>query len=236
MQVQRLPSPIPEMDHKNPEQPDPAIVGTSEETRLAVAKQFIESVVFGQYRQLVAWESVTGQSSQIDSGYLAQQLISLLTGIPGTGSRGKGDDLSDGSEVKAASSLSGMDRPRWNNQLSNSGKIADYLACPAIYFVLFDTVNRKESFPFRIRVWKVLPAKDEAFQQVVRKWAAERTSGNFQLHPPCWRDDNIVTNNAGHLEMPPFFEARQVEVGEIDHMEIKHYSSEPGLCAHARRP
>ncbi len=235
MQVQRLPSPIPKMDHKNLEQTGPAIVGSGEKTRLAVAKQFIESVIFGQYRQLVAWESVTGQSSQIDSGYLAQQLISLLTGIPGTGRRGKGLDLTDGSEVKAASSLSGIDIPRWNNHLPNPNKIAEYLACPAIYFVLFDTVNRNESFPFRTRVWKISPAKDDTFQKVVRKWAAERTSGNFQLHPPCWRDDNVVTNNAGHLEMPLFFEARQVEVGEIDHMEIKHYSSEPGLCIHTQK-
>ena len=47
-----------------------AITGQDCQTRLALSKQFIKSVIFNQYRQLVSWNSVTGQSSQIDSGYL----------------------------------------------------------------------------------------------------------------------------------------------------------------------
>jgi hypothetical protein len=209
---------------------DVAIKHQNEETRLALVKQFIESVIFGQYRQLVLWQSVTGQSSQLDSGYLAQQLLSLLTGIPGSGSRGKGLDLADGSEVKAASTLSGVDVPRWNNLLDTSHKVDEYLQKPALYFVLFDTLEKGQSFPLRVRVWKVKPQTDTSFKGVVRAWAQGKTSGNFQLHPPCWRSDNRATNNAGNLEMPLMFKAEQIEIGDIDYMEVRHYEANPGSC------
>ncbi|GAB4574677.1 MAG: hypothetical protein Kow0077_22410 [Anaerolineae bacterium] len=214
-----------------PKGPDGAAISKQkQETRLALVKQFIESVIFNQYRQLVSWQSVTGQSSQIDSGYLGQQLVSLLTGIPGSGTRGKGLDLADGSEVKAASTLSGVDVPRWNNQLSTSQKVREYLDQPAIYFVLFDTLNKRESFPLRVRIWKVEPRKDECFSRVVNKWASERSSGNFQLHPPCWRNDNVATNNAGNIELPLLLHAQQIEIGDIDYMEIQYYKESPGKC------
>ncbi len=184
----------------------PAIVGQERETRLAVAKQFIEDVIFGQYWQLVAWETVTGQSSQIDSGYLAQQLVSLLTGIPGTATRGKGLDMQDGSEVKAASSLSGVDIPRWNNQVGT--RVRQYLELPAIYFVLFDTKVRGEAFPLRVRVWKVRPTVDFEFKEVVNRWAKGKSSGN---------------------------RAEQLSLAAIDHMVIHEFVEDPGTCKKAQR-
>lgn len=199
-------------------------------TRLALAKQFIESVIFNQYRQLVSWKSVTGQSSQIDSGYLGQQLVSILTGIPGCGTRGKGKDLEDGSEVKTASTLSGVDIPRWNNSLKTQKKVKEFLDFPAIFFVLFDTPKKDQSFPLRVRIWKVCPKTDSVFSNVVDKWAEKKTSGNFQLHPPCWRDTNIVTNDEGSIEMPLVFYALQKEIGDIDYMDIVEYNEKTLSC------
>jgi hypothetical protein len=220
--------------HVNPAQaptPDTAAIQSQDkDTRLALVKQFIESVVFSQYRQLVSWRSVTGQSSQLDSGYLGQQLVSLLTGIPGSGSRGKGLDLVDGSEVKAASSLSGVDVPRWNNQLKTAKAVSAYLSQPAIYFVLFDTIERNKSFPLRVRIWKVIPTKDKCFRAVVEKWAKTKSSGNLQLHPPCWRADNVATNKAGNIALPLLFHAEQIEIGDIDYMEIRHYREKLSKC------
>jgi len=220
----------PKKQVATPPHGDAAIEQQDEKTRLALVKQFIESVIFSQYRQLVLWRSVTGQSSQLDSGYLGQQLVSLLTGIPGSGTRGKGLDLADGSEVKAASTLSGVDVPRWNNQLQTQQKIDEYLHKPAIYFVLFDTMERDKSFPLRVRVWKIEPQNDTPFRKVVRAWAQQQTSGNFQLHPPCWRPSNTATNNAGNLELPLMFVAQQLKIGDIDFMEIQHYNANPGCC------
>ena len=207
-----------------------AITGQDRQTRLALSKQFIESVIFNQYRQLVSWNSVTGQSSQIDSGYLGQQLVSIITGIPGCGNRGKGKDLEDGSEVKTASTLSGVDIPRWNNNLKTQVKVNEYLGFPAIYFVLFDTPNREQSFPLRVRIWKVCPKNDSVFSDVLGKWSQKKNSGNFQLHPPCWRDCNIATNDEGKLEMPLMFYALQKEIGDIDYMDIITYNEETLSC------
>jgi hypothetical protein len=224
-------------NQRNTPTPETAAISKQDEkTRLALVKQFIESVIFSQYRQLVLWRSVTGQSSQLDSGYLGQQLVSLLTGVPGSGSRGKGLDLADGSEVKAASTLSGIDVPRWNNQLKNHEKVQAYLDQPAIYFVLFDTVDRSESFPLRVRIWKVVPTKDKCFRNVVERWAVEESSGNFQLHPPCWREDNRASNNAGNIELPLLFHAEQVEIGDIDYMEIKYFRRRMAKCKVASVP
>ena len=213
-----------------------AIEKQDKNTRLALVKQFIESVIFGQYRQLVSWRTVTGQSSQLDSGYLGQQLVSLLTGVPGSGARGKGLDLADGAEVKAASTLSGVDVPRWNNQLKGKSKVDSYLNHPAIYFVLFDTIDRREAFPLRVRIWKVEPRDDKCFSGVVRKWATKDSSGNFQLHPPCWKDDDVATNNAGNIRLPLMFCAQQVEIGDIDFMEIKLCEWSPGKCTRGDAP
>ena len=208
----------------------PAITRQSSKTRVALVKQFIETVIFGQYRQLVAWQTVTGQSSQFDSGYLAQQLVSLLTGIPGKGRRGKGEDLADSSEVKAASTISGVDVPRWNNFLRNPANRKTYLSRPALFFVLFDTLDRGKPFPFRVRVWKVEPRTDLAFRKVVERWAKTESSGNLQLHPPCWRPDNIVRNEAGNLDFPLMFLAEQQDIGDVDYMEIKSVNLNPGPC------
>ena len=57
--------------------------------------------MFLDFRQvMLKWAKITGQSSQLDAGYIAQHLVSLLTGKRGIGWRGKGLDLEDGSEEK----------------------------------------------------------------------------------------------------------------------------------------
>lgn len=192
-------------------------------TRQALAKSFIENVVLAQYRQLTGWQKVTQQTSQLDSGYLGQHLVSLISGTPGRGrgSRGKGHDLIDGSEIKVASTLGAIDVPRWNHgAFRDQSKVNRYLESPRVYFVLFDTPQKTEEFPLRIRVWRVSPMTDAVFSNVVKTWASRKSSGNFQLHPPCWRDDSIVRNECGNIEMPLVFEAMQREIEGVDFMGI----------------
>jgi hypothetical protein len=193
------------------------------ETREALARSFIENVVLAQYRQLTGWQKVTQQTSQLDSGYLGQHLVSLISGTPGrgAGSRGKGHDLVDGSEIKTASALGGIDAPRWNHSsFGNPKNVAAYLKRPFIYFVLFDTTTRYSELPLRIRVWRVAPGTDRAFRRVVRTWASVGSSGNFQLHPPCWKEGSTVTNDSGNIRMPLIFEAVQREIEGVDFMGV----------------
>ena len=187
----------------------------------------------GQYRQLVRWQHITGQSAQIDSGYLGQHLVSLVSGLPGRGrgSRGKGADLVDGSEIKIASTLGGVDKPRWNNKLDTPEAVATYLKNPAIYFGLFDTLGKGEDFPVRVRVWIVEPPEDAVFRNTVRTWAAKRTSGNFQLHPPCWSDSDVATNQSGNVVLPLAFRARQLDIQGVDYLEVEHWDPSPGRCS-----
>lgn len=194
-----------------------------EPTRKALAKSFIENVVLAQYHQLTGWQKVTRQTAQLDSGYLGQHLVSLISGTPGrgAGSRGKGHDLVDGSEIKAASALGGIDQPRWNHASFNtSKKIEAYLKSRFIYFVLFDTTTRYEETPLRLRVWRVAPPRDPTFVRVVKNWSKETTSGNFQLQPPRWQKGSRVTNLGGNLELPLIFEAIQREIEGVDFMDI----------------
>ena len=195
----------------------------SDATRKALAKTFIENVVLAQYHQLTGWQKVTQQTAQLDSGYLGQHLVSLVSGTPGRGAggRGKGDDLVDGSEIKAASALGGIDTPRWNHSsFGTAANVTAYLESRFIYFVLFDTLERYEEFPLRLRVWRVAPSADPAFSAVVENWAKEKTSGNFQLQPPRWREGSRVTNLGGNLELPLIFEAVQREIEGVDFMDI----------------
>lgn len=192
-------------------------------TREALAKSFIENVILSQYDQLTGWQNVTQQTAQLDSGYLGQHLVSLISGTPGrgAGSRGKGYDLVDGSEIKTASTLGGTDKPRWNHSSFNKPKnVTSYLASKYVYFVLFDTATKGEEFPLRLRVWRVAPGTDTAFTSVVKNWARLRSSGNFQLHPPCWQDGSRVTNESGNLELPLIFEAVQRDIKGVDFMDI----------------
>ena len=212
---------------------EPSVAGLDERVRRGLAKSFIEDAVIGQYRQLVRWQHITGQSAQIDSGYLGQHLVSLVSGIPGRGrgSRGKGTDLGDGSEIKIASTLGGVDKPRWNNKLDTPEAVATYLKNPAIYFGLFDTLKKGQDLPVRVRVWIVKPVMDEVFCDTVRTWAAKKTSGNFQLHPPCWSDSSVATNQSGDVALPLAFCAIQLDIEGVDYLEVEHWDPKPGSCS-----
>lgn len=214
-------------------EPEPSVAELRERTRRGLAKSFIEDAVIGQYRQLVRWQHITGQSAQIDSGYLGQHLVSLVSGIPGRGrgSRGKGADLADGSEIKIASTLGGVDKPRWNNKLSTPQAVETYLSTPAIYFGLFDTPDKGQDFPVRVRVWVVEPPHDEVFCNVVRTWAEKQSSGNFQLHPPCWKDSDVATNQSGNIALPLAFRAKQLDIQGVDYLEVEHWIPNPGKCS-----
>jgi MamI restriction endonuclease len=181
------------------------------------ASLLLKELFLDYHKLLLKWSKSTGQTSQLDSGYIAQHLISLLTGIHGSGMRGKGKDLSDGSEIKTASSVAGVDVPRWNHMIGGPAssvaerkkKIAEFLIHPQIYYVLFDT--RKADKLVRVRIWKVTPAKDSAFRKVIENWDRlyPPPSYNFQLHPPVQKDVDVATNEAGNLKLPLMFESNE---------------------------
>ena len=82
----------------------------SHEQRKQLAKILIEEQIVKQRKMLSHWGTLTAQSFIIDTGYIAQHLVSLQTQISGQGMRGKGDDLCDGAEVKSANFIGSLDK------------------------------------------------------------------------------------------------------------------------------
>lgn len=56
------------------------------------------------------WSAITHQTATIKSGYLSQHLASLITGVRGGFTGARGDDLKDGTEVKACTRIDQLDR------------------------------------------------------------------------------------------------------------------------------
>jgi hypothetical protein len=193
--------------------------GLSADQRVALLEQLINDFFGAQRAVLLRWATLTGQSAQIDTGYIAQHMASVVLGEPGQGFKGKGVDLADGSEVKSASIVSGVDRPRWNHNL---GTLADdedrerrrldpkwkaYLDAPSLFYVLFDRVFEDGVEPekmrsLRVRAWCLDAQKDADWRDLVERFVGERSGNtyNLQLHPPVGYDDDVVVNMLGNLD------------------------------------
>lgn len=162
------------------------------------------------------WAALTGQSAQVDTGYIAQFVASIVLQIPGQGFRGKGDDLADGSEVKSAANVSGVDRPRWNHNLGTLAQDAkrkaegkptagdEYLSSPHVFYLLADRSASDTRVPraIRIRGWLVDAQRDQDWRSLLIEYLESRKPGqyNLQLHPPVGWDDDVVVNTLGNLD------------------------------------
>lgn len=181
--------------------------------RCALLEELIADFFVAQRQVLLKWSALTGQSAQIDTGYIAQHMASVTLGEPGQGFKGKGVDLADGSEVKSAALLSGVDRPRWNH---NMGTLASdrrrtergmppmwqgYLEAPRIFYVLFDR-SPDDPGMLRVRAWCVHPPRDEGWRDLFTRYVEQRSASqyNLQLHPPIGRNDDLVVNTLGNLD------------------------------------
>ncbi len=158
--------------------------------------KLLQDLVVDQRNRLHFWKNLTNQAAQIDTGYVAQHLVSLITQIKGSGMRGKGEDLEDLSEIKSANFLDSLDRkgavaPRWNFSSNDLSIMESYLYVPAIYLVSLD-LNAESRF--RARIWKLDPDKHKLFKQRYLEWMEKlgkpklkdpsRPGVNFQLFPP----------------------------------------------------
>lgn len=179
------------MNHEIPELNNLTIEERGELTKKLIKEQVIEQRV-----NLHFWRKLTGQPAQIDTGYIGQHLVSIITGIKGGGFRGKGLDLEDGSEIKSANFLDSLDKngstsPRWNFTCNSVEEMESLLDYPSIYLVSID-LNPNESV--RVRVWKLYPKKHDAFKKRYIEWMEKlgypklrnpkRQAVNFQLFPP----------------------------------------------------
>ena len=73
-------------------------------------KNFLTDIIITPKHALRQWAMVTNQTPAAKIGYVGQHLASLITGVPGTGSGARGDDIADGSEVKSCNKVDQVDR------------------------------------------------------------------------------------------------------------------------------
>lgn len=73
-------------------------------------KIFIQEVILRPKRTLKKWSVITRQTPSFKLGYLGQHLASLITGVQGSGSGARGDDLCDGTEVKSCNKIDQLDK------------------------------------------------------------------------------------------------------------------------------
>lgn len=192
------------------------------EQRLNLAKALIYEQVLLQRKLLAHWSIITAQSSMIDTGYIAQHLVSLQTQIAGQGMRGKGDDLCDGSEVKSANFLDSLDKngataPRWNFMANTVEIMEHFLNYQSIYLL---SIDYNACLNCRIRIWKVNIKEHEILRNRYIEWmdklgypkfrdTADKPSVNFQLFPPSSsteesfaRHGNGRSNGFSKLQIP----------------------------------
>lgn len=73
------------------------------ETSEDLIKECIKDLYLDPRNLIRKWSQITNQTCQIRMAYPGQHLASVITGIKGVGTAARGDDLSDGSEVKSCS-------------------------------------------------------------------------------------------------------------------------------------
>lgn len=182
----------------------------SRDQRIELAKALIQEQIVDQKNKLSHWSLVTAQSSMIDTGYIAQHLVSLQTQIAGQGMRGKGDDLCDGSEVKGANFIDSLDKngataPRWNFNSVSVEIMERFLDYKAIFLLSID-LNPKHQY--RIRIWKIDIHKHTVLRNRYIEWMQKlgypkfadpsHKSINFQLFPPRNEtDENFARHGNG---------------------------------------
>lgn len=72
-------------------------------------KQLLEELVLFPRVKALSWSGITKQTPNMKIGYPGQHLASLITGVEGSRTGARGDDLLDGTEVKSCSRVDQLD-------------------------------------------------------------------------------------------------------------------------------
>ena len=80
------------------------------DNNLELVEQFLNELIVSPKRLLRNWASITNQTPAAKIGYIGQHLASLLTGVKGTRTGARGNDLEDGTEVKSCNKIDQADK------------------------------------------------------------------------------------------------------------------------------
>lgn len=77
---------------------------------LSLIHEFLREIIVLPRINIIKWSRITNQTPNLKIGYPAQHLASLITGVKGTATGARGDDLCDKTEVKACSRIDPLDK------------------------------------------------------------------------------------------------------------------------------
>lgn len=166
----------------------------SKDERKTLVASFLKEMYFERRQDIFKWASITKQTPLIETKFLGQNLISLVTGILGKGTAARGDDLSDGSEVKTCSRLDQLSKcnkckarvtaldkkcpecgstditvmkdSHWIFTIDTDEKKDGLLnETPKIYLLLIDDYNLKKDNLARFTIWVLSPKTDKFFRE-----------------------------------------------------------------------
>ncbi len=105
-------------------QPDKTLITIRDNEKLIA--EFISDMIISPGRLAHKWAGVTNQTPNLKIGYPAQHLASLITGMKGNATGARGNDIIDGSEVKACSKVDQLDKCR----ICGCGVLRSNSECP----------------------------------------------------------------------------------------------------------
>lgn len=157
---------------------------------LNLIREFIKDAIIDPRGVMKKWSVITGQTPAVKIGYVGQHLASLITGVPGTGSGARGDDLIDGTEVKSCNKVDQVDKcndcgahvmryeeecsachskninrkddSKWLFSVRDEHELHQYLNLDRILLILMDYPNFREDDFTSIRVlsFEIYPKED----------------------------------------------------------------------------
>ena len=77
---------------------------------LRLIHDFLSEVILTPRTTMIKWARITNQTPNLKIGYPGQHLASLITGMQGTATGARGEDIVDGTEVKSCSRIDQVDK------------------------------------------------------------------------------------------------------------------------------
>lgn len=165
----------------------------SDDERRELTKQFLTEVYYEFRKVGLKWAKLSQQTNFFPKGYFGQNLISIVTGIVGTGTAARGDDLKDGSEVKTCARIDQLNSCKdckarlasyittcpnckgnrikrmvdshWICAIDATNYKKYYEETPHIYFLLIDDKDLDDEFIARFTIWDIVPKENKKWQE-----------------------------------------------------------------------
>lgn len=189
-------------------------INTNEE----LIKQFISEIIIQPRTTLRKWSEITHQTPAIKLGYVGQHLASLITGVKGTASGARGDDLEDHSEVKSCNKVDQSDKcqscgkrvlryeeecpychstnikrnndSKWLFSVRDDNELRQYLQMDRIVLLLMDYPNfeNNDFNDMRISAFEIYPKEER-----MKNFRSLIENHYYNIYLPK-RNDNVKTN------------------------------------------